>query len=341
MFLQPLRRLRREHQGRLRTPLAASVPAPRPRTPRPSNRARTRPDSAVLALCHCPLTAKRTSAPGGWATATASGLTESGPAQAPARSRGPRVWVAPLLVPWSDAGIKALPGGQWTQLVWTGGAEDNVGSASGLPGKGLSSEPHRTRPGCRVRVPSGVLQGMGVRGPPLAPPPRPLCSALPGFIYHLWSRARFLPVASRPPGACSLRGAVFPLSPLYTEHGGHRNGTGGRVCSSSLNLIKSHESRISQTRKPSCEGRCPRPRWEAVPLDWPHAGDWAAPALAPVPPWAPATLSLGSDPLHEDGEALLARWVGRGVRIVHCLGPLPKCATSSHLPTRGPCPGLA
>lgn len=182
VFLQPLRRLRREHQGRLRTPLAASVPAPRPRTPRPSNRARTRPDSAVLALCHCPLTAKRTSAPGGRATATASGLTESGPAQAPARSRGPRVWVAPLLVPWSDAGIKALPGGQWTQLVWTGGAEDNVGSASGLPGKGLSSEPCRTRPGCRVRVPSGVLQGMGVRGPPLAPPPRPLCSALPGFI---------------------------------------------------------------------------------------------------------------------------------------------------------------
>lgn len=115
------------------------------------------------------------------------------------------------------------------------------------------------------------------------------------------------PWGLQPEGCC-----LSSQPPLHRARGGHRNGTGGRVCSSSLNLIKSHESRISQTRKPSCEGRCPRPRWEAVPLDWPHAGDWAAPALAPVPPWAPATLSLGSDPLHEDGEALLAHWVAGG-----------------------------
>lgn len=57
-----------------------------------------------------------------------------------------QVWITPRFVPWFEAEIKALPGGQQAHLMGMQETEDSLGSACSLPGEGLSSKPRLVSP---------------------------------------------------------------------------------------------------------------------------------------------------------------------------------------------------
>ena len=170
----------------------------------------------------------------------------------------------------------------------------------------------------------------------------PLCLSQ-GCPGQDWLPPKWPPPLSQ--GSPALPGPRGQDSFLLTGCTGHRNGPWGGVSYSRLDLINALQKSHFTDEETKCEVRCPS--HDGIPGAGRHQspcgrlggkGTCSCPREGPVPPWGPATLFLGSVPLHKGsptGWLGLAWWAG-GTETRPVPGPrLPPALPSSH---SGPLP---